>query len=89
MSTTSQISTLIDLLRDVQLNDDVICYEFLVSEASAAEIERRMRGQIIEDLAMEAESFPEELYVFDPERNWHEINAGQDVAAWLRSQKDT
>lgn len=87
MTNNTTRTSLIDLLRDVQLEDDVIAYDFLVSEASALEIERRIRNQIIEELAGEAESFPEELYVFDHEWNLHEINAGQDVAAWLRSKK--
>jgi hypothetical protein len=45
-----------------------------------------LRDQIIEELAVEAESFPEELYVFEPDRKWHQINAGQQVALWLRSK---
>jgi hypothetical protein len=60
-----------------------------VREGTAGPVSRgkSLRDQIIEKLAVEAESFPEELYVFEPDRKWHQINAGQQVALWLRSKQ--
>lgn len=55
MSTTRKVPSLITLLRDVLAEDDALWYEFMVSDASALEIERRMRDQVIEELALDRE----------------------------------